>query len=317
MSFVKDFSNCILAVGLNPAWQKTLEFEELQFYEVNRAKSVKLIASGKGINFVRAAEKWRKQKAAVFQFTGGETGQKICDYLDAEPIRHCSVNVEQPTRVCTTCLCLKTEKMTELIEPSGTISSKASEELLSGIKENIPDSKGVAICGTYPPGINENFYLEIAKAARNSDKPLIMDSWMNVTPTLELGMDILKINLEEIRALTGEKEYARAIKLCLEKYPIKIAAVTDGPGNAYLATEGKIWEYSLPRLDKVANPIGAGDTVSSVFFSEYLDGTPPHEAFAFGLAAASASCLTSVSAEFNTDTAKEIKQKINIISETL
>jgi 1-phosphofructokinase family hexose kinase len=317
MSVINDFSDCILAVGLNPSWQKTLEFENLQFYEVNRARSVKLMASGKGINFARAAENWGKQKAAVFQFAGGDTGEKICRYLDAEPISHCSVKVKQATRVCTTCLCLKTEKMTELIEPSGEISSEKSEQLLSKIKANIPTSKGVAICGTYPSGITENFYLEIAQAAKEAAKPIIMDSWMNVEPTLQFGVDILKINLEEISALTGEAMHAGAIKKCLQKYPVKIAAVTAGPDNAYLATEDKLWIYSLPRLPKVINPIGAGDTVSSVFFSEYLNGTDPHEAFACGLAAASASCLTSASAKFEKEEALKIRQNINIRSENI
>jgi 1-phosphofructokinase family hexose kinase len=317
MSETNNFSACVLAVGLNPAWQKTLEFDDLQFYEVNRAKSVKLIASGKGINFVRAAGNWGKQKAAVFQFTGGETGDKIRDYLDQEPIKHCSVNVEHPTRVCTTCLCLKSEKMTELIEPSGEIPKADSDELLSRIKDSVPCSKGVAICGTYPPGIGKDFYLEIAKAAKAANKPVIMDSWMNVEPTLEFGVDILKINLEEVSALTEETQHEKAIKKCLDKYPVKVAAITAGPSNAYLAMEGKLWEYSLPKLDTVVNPIGAGDTVTSVFFSEYLNGTPAHEAFALGLAAASASCLTPISADFDLETANELRKKIIITSKNI
>ncbi len=308
--------NCsghILATGLNPAWQKTLFFDNLRFYEVNRARDVKHMASGKGVNFARAAKNWKKKEATVFQFAGGETGEKICAYLDAELISHSSVTVDKPTRTCTTCLCGSSKEMTELIEPSGEISAEASLELLTRIKKHVPESAGVALCGTFPPGISPDFYLSIAKEASKQKRPLILDAWLNVTPTLEHGVEILKINLEEIMTLTGQSSGEAAIKHCLNNYPIKIVAVTAGPEKAFLGTKDELWEFHPPRLKDVLNPIGAGDTVTAVFFSEYLAGAAPHEAFASGLAAASASCLTSQSAEFDMETALKIRNEIEII----
>lgn len=302
----------IIAIGLNPAWQKTLVFDKLNFYEVNRAKSVMLMASGKGINFVRAAGNWGRAGSVVYQFEGGENGSKIVRYLDDEGLKHYSEKVVSETRVCTTCLCLESGKMTELIEPSGTISSSESSSLLNALKSALPGSAGLALCGTYPPGISEDFYKEAACAAAQLGLPVMMDAWMKVASVIGAGsVEVLKINTEELFALTGRNDVDSAFGECF-KMPLKVIAVTAGPGNAYLGTGGKIWEYSIPRLEKIVNPIGAGDTASAVFFSEYVSGTAVQDAFACGLAAASASCLTPRGGDFSREKASEIRNKIVI-----
>lgn len=311
-----DNSGDIIAVGLNPAWQKTLLFPDLRFYEVNRSESVTHIASGKGINFVRALGVLGKN-ARVFQFAGGETGRHICRYLDEEGIKHISVFVDSPTRVCTTCLCRKTGKMTELIEPSGIISREASEKFFEEISSALPQSAGVAICGTFPPGISPDFYLSISRKAHEHNLPVLLDAWKDVKPVLENGIEILKINFEEIITLSGQKNIMDAIKFCFESYPVEVIAVTAGSDNAYLSAKGDFWEFTLPRLDNVVNPIGAGDTVSAIFFSEYLSGKELPDAFSSGLAAASASCLTAKAAVFDTDKARDLKGKIKTNIKTL
>ncbi|OGV39694.1 MAG: hypothetical protein A2020_08695 [Lentisphaerae bacterium GWF2_45_14] len=310
-------SKPIIAVGLNPAWQKTLVFEKLRFYEVNRAKSAVWTASGKGINFVRATGNWGKTDSIVYQFAGGENGAKIVKCLEDEGLKHHSANVATETRICSTCLCLESGKMTELIEPSGTISGTESASLLQDLKNALPSSLGLSLCGTYPPGITEDFYKEAAREAARLKLPVLMDAWMNVNSVIEEGsVDVLKINMEEFFALTKCSDIESALKQCF-KSPVKITAVTAGPGNAYLGAEGKIWEYKIPRLGKIINPIGAGDTVSAVFFSELVTGAEPHEAFASGLAAASASCLTPRGGEFCKEKALKIRENMSVVLKKL
>lgn len=307
----EDGKDTIIAVGLNPAWQKTLIFPQLRFYQVNRSEVVNMMASGKGINFVRALNILGRG-AKVYQFTGGETGKHICDYLDKENIKHCSIGVASQTRVCTTCLCQKSGKMTELIEPSGFIPPDAAGKFMKEISAAIPSSKGLALCGTFPPGIEESFYAELAAAARKAGVPVLLDAWKGVKPTLEEGVDVLKINSDEIKELTRKCNLKDAVKACLKKYKIKVAAITAGPHNSLLVENGNMWVFKIPRLKKILNPIGAGDTVSAVFFAEYIAGKPLHEAFRTGLAAASASCLHNEAAVFDIDTALEIREKIKV-----
>ena len=61
---------------------------------------------------------------------------------------------------------------------------------------------------------------------------------------------------------------------------------------------------------QIEQPIGAGDTCSAVFFSEYISGTAPEEAFACGLCAATASCMTDTPAMYDKNTALSLRKEI-------
>ncbi len=92
----------ISIIGLNPAWQKVLAFTDFQKNTVNRAVTVSAMASGKGINAARAARCWNQTIPCVFQFAGGTSGQNILEYLNREGISHCTGEIPEQTRTCTT-----------------------------------------------------------------------------------------------------------------------------------------------------------------------------------------------------------------------
>jgi fructose-1-phosphate kinase PfkB-like protein len=303
----------IIVLGPNPAWQKTLFFKELVTGEVNRAYDMNSFPSGKGINFSRAASIWGKSHTLLLQFAGGYTGKLICDGLDAEGIRHSTISVDHVTRTCTTCLCQTTTRMTELIEPSHAADQGSISKMLDVIHANIKNCLGIALCGTLPGGDGLNLYIEAAQIAETYGIPLLIDSWQDIEQVLQhAGNAILKINLAELRQITGIDSPREATLAALNNYRLKAVAITDGPGNAYAATADKFYVYKLKKLDHIVNPLGSGDTADAVFFSEYLNEKPLSEAFASGLAAASANCLTPLCGHFELPTALQIRNEITI-----
>lgn len=305
----------IMVLGPNPAWQKTLFFKELIVGEVNRAYEMNSFPSGKGINFSRASAVWGKTHTLLLQFAGGSTGKQICDGLDNEGIRHSTVAVDQLTRTCTTCLCQTTGEMTELIEPSHTVDELSIGKMLDFMHKHIKNCLGIALCGTLPGKTAMELYIEAATFAENYGIPLLIDSWQNIVPVLNIAENaILKINLTELRQITGKKTPQAATSAALDEFKLKAVAITNGPGKAYSASANGFHEYQLKKLDHVINPLGSGDTVAAVFFAEYISGTSIEEAFALGLAAASASCLTPICGNFDVQTALKIRQEIAISS---
>lgn len=303
----------IIVLGPNPAWQKTLFFKELVTGEVNRAYDMNCFPSGKGINFSRAASVWGKSHTLLLQFAGGYTGRLICDGLDAECIRHSTVSVDHVTRTCTTCLCQTTTKMTELIEPSRAADQASISKMLDVIHANVKNCLGIALCGTLPGGDGLNLYIEAAQIAETYGIPLLIDSWQDIEQVLQHAENaILKINLTELRQITGINSPRKATLAVLNNYRLKAVAITDGPGNACAATADKFYVYKLKKLDHIVNPLGSGDTAAAVFFSEYLNEKPLSEAFASGLAAASANCLTPLCGHFELSTALQIRDEITI-----
>jgi len=289
----------ILVCGPNPAWQKTLAFNEFRPHEVNRARECDLRASGKGINFARAARTWGLAHPVVCQFSGGTNGYELTNRLKDEGIDFIGREIAGSTRCCTTVLCGKSASMTELIEPSPTVSADDVACLRDRISELIGDSDALALCGTLPAGRIEGFYPEITAAAVRAGKPVLMDSVEQFRETLSAGVRYLKINSGELLALTGESDSEAAALGLLKQFPLQCAAITDGPGRAFIAWRDRIHRISIPDLPGIHNPLGAGDVCSGVMLSELVAGSDPLKAFTAGLAAACASCLTRYAADFD------------------
>lgn len=300
----------ILVVGLNQALQKSLIFNNLNLGEINRTDTVSMAVGGKGANFSRAALTWQS-RVKLFQFAGGDTGRLICELLDAENIPHHTVAVDGATRTCTTCLCRKTGSMTELIEPSGFVDPKYRQQLMNEIRDQLPSASSIALCGTFPPGVDGSFYAEVAHHARTAGIPVMLDAWQQVEEVLDVGVNILKINCDELRELTAKENLSAGIDAIFNQYDIETLALTDGPRQAFLAQKsGEQWVFQIPELEQVANPLGAGDTTSAVTLSEFIKGTSISDAFAMGLAAASASCRSLKVADFSKTNALELRKKL-------
>ena len=302
----------ILVCGPNPSWQKTLVFDEFRPCEVNRAKERDCRASGKGINFARAVRTWGTAHPAVYQFAGGMNGQKLNAWLRQEGVESVSREIVGETRCCTTALGRKRACMTELIEPSPPVTPDDVDFLKNQILSALPDADALALCGTLPEGPLDGFYAALAKEAVRQNKPVLMDSVEHFGETLAAGVQYLKINSGELLSMTGASDPEAAALALLNRYPLRCAAITDGPDRAFIAWDNALHRIFIPPLDGVCNPIGAGDVCSGVMLSELLAGADPLKAFTTGIAAACASCLKQYAADFDRAEALRIRDGMRI-----
>jgi len=317
----------ILAIGLNAAWQKTLFFDRMTKGEVNRAERLLESGGGKATNFARALGS--NGRATVLQFAGGHTGKLLCDELDAHSIPHLSVATRRATRTCVTAVCEADGSSTELIEPSAPVAPDELEELQTVLTRELRRFDGVALCGTFPPGVPSALYGDITARAQ-PHALVLLDAYRDVSSALERGVDVLKINACELMALAAERSLERAAEKCLEKYPVRFLAVTQGEKPAHLFTRQESWRIQAAPLPRVVNAIGAGDCASAVMLSELLDITRAkgraepetassslapadvRDAFAQALACAAASCLTPVPGVFDSDRAATLRAQMTI-----
>ena len=294
----------IAVFGANPAWQKTLYFGEFRRGQVNRAEKLELYAGGKGVNFCRAAKCRGVAETCLYQFSGGANGVSHEAALAGEGIAYRAVRVAAETRCCTTVLDRTGDAMTELIEPSHSPSAAEIAEMLRVFDAGLNDAAGAAIAGSLPDGTDKGLYVEVAKLAAKHGKTLLVDAVY--APMLDAAGDfVLKINMDELKKLTGEAEAQPALRSGMAKWPRGVLAITDGAGQAYLAAEGNVRRYTIPRIE-VVSALGAGDTCSAVTLSEFLGGRTIVDAFACGLAAASANCLSARAGEFANSDAERL-----------
>ncbi|KAJ1720074.1 hypothetical protein LPJ61_006212, partial [Coemansia biformis] len=173
----------------------------------------------------------------------------------------------------------------------------------------------------------------------------------DVQPVLATGcIDILKVNSSEALAIlasqdsrgdgcqTGDDaqpaalarpaDFARVAATLAARFSIGIVAVTNGPATAYLA-DGRTkqcFAFGIPDLlastalgagkyakPALLNPLGAGDTCSAVMLGHLLSGASAVDAFAAGLAAASASCLVAApNCIFDLGVMRRIRDRITV-----
>ena len=138
-------------------------------------------------------------------------------------------------------------------------------------------------------------------------------AYKDIGECLSEGISFFKINQEELSHLmecqTPKPEEMDRFR---KSHGIEVLAVTDGANPAILCTENGIYRIRIPRLEACCNPIGAGDTCDAVLFSEVLENRELPEAFALGLAAATASCMTREPAVFARDEAENLYKQTGI-----
>jgi sugar/nucleoside kinase (ribokinase family) len=118
----------------------------------------------------------------------------------------------------------------------------------------------------------------IIKRLRNRPKLIVMDTmnfWMNVAlddlkETIKM-VDVLSINDEEARQLSGEYSLMKAAKKIIEMGP-KYLIIKKGEHGALLFSEKRIFFAPALPLEVVFDPTGAGDTFAGGFIG-YLART--------------------------------------------
>lgn len=289
----------ILVTGLNPAWQKVLEFEALKTGQINRASSRRELGSGKGLNVSLVLSRLGHD-VSLIQVLGGTNGEKLKAFCRDQGIQSLDIEVRSETRVCSTLIDRATGQVTELIEPFSVTPEERVFERLLGAVASTSGWDALVMSGTAPTGVEPKIYLEIAR--RVKARLVVLDVVRELSSELLAEAHFLKINAHEFEQL--EK---RGLK-----HPPTL--VTDGPRAARLLEDaGRETQYQLPALTHVRNPIGAGDTVTAWLTHELLRGKPVSEAFREALAAGSASCLTLMPGEYDEARRQEIVKEIEVM----
>ncbi len=341
----------VLAICLNPAWQKTLLFKKVNHGQVNRAYLVKQCGGGKGVNVVRVF-RMLGLPIALAGFAGGDTGKKLKGEIVGSGAFSLIVDTASATRCCTTVISEENAEVTELIEPSGSVSAAEQEALLSLIKERISEFGAVVCSGTVPPGVPPTFYASVAEAAIQQGIPFVLDAVNNIEPTLMAGTGVatvpspsgvavaptpsgvatapspsnaqfgagaivLKINASELRQIAGIESLPEAANALLSRHPrLGALAVTDGAAPAWLFARGSSYKITLPPLPHVVSAIGGGDCTAAILTRRLAEGLKESEladAFAEALACASASCLTDTPSLFEPAVAEKIRKHIEVV----
>ncbi len=305
-----------LVIGLNPAWQKVLSFEQIKMGSVNRAFHSEECASGKGLNTARVLKKLGHE-CWVLQILGGENGAKLQNYCKENQITSLGFGVSQNTRQCLTLL--ENGKETELIEPFDLPADeiqKINEGLVSKLN-NLPEMDALVFCGSVPKGLSENSFNRICEHV--PQKHIFLDGFSGFNKSFLEKVDYLKINSEELQSMLNGFAVNRPQELFYDVLPkLKLLLVSRGknPADVYWRSElTSIEKFSveIPEVDSL-NAIGAGDSTHAGLVDAVLNAKSAQEACIHALSIGTTSCLEILPAHFSTEKLRNIQPQFNVIN---
>ena len=293
----------IYTVTLNPALDRTLTVPSLRLGEVNRARSVRLDHSGKGINVSRAL-RLLGVPSRIIAFLGGGTGRAIRDGLVAEGLDVFCAEVADETRQNVTVVDEGAGVLTKINEPGAAVSPADLAVMAALIERSAAAGDLWAFTGSLPPGVPPDFYARLITLVQARGGRAFLDS---SGEALRQGLTArpyaIKPNSEEAgealgRPVVSDDDHVAALRW-FQDNGSRLVCLTRGTRGIVLALDG-VPRTGAPRTGAplsatpppvvAASPIGAGDATLAGLVWAVRDGCDPAEtarrAVACGTAAA-------------------------------
>ena len=167
----------------------------------------------------------------------------------------------------------------------------------------LPEADAVAVSGSLPKGLPDDFYCEIIRRCRAAGTPVLVDtSGQRLISAVREKPDFIKPNTDEMEQLTGislsgRAEYIRALRdLCGEGIPTVVLSM--GAEGALLACGEGVFHGKPPKITP-RNTVGCGDSMVAGFAVGYARKLSTAEAFRMALAVSAANALSLFTGDFD------------------
>ena len=307
----------ITTVCLNPCIDRSISIAEFNYGGMNRVKSVRNDAGGKGVNVaVTAARLGFETECLTFLHKNG--GKEIENRLIANGVSSDGVWLEGRLRTNIKLLDQSKGIITEINESGAPVGESDLQKMTDLISAHAQDSDFLVLSGSLPPGCPADYYRTLIEAAEGMNCRCVLDAdGTRLLEGLKARPYLIKPNQPELEALIGRKLSSigeiRDAALEFIEQGVSIVAVSMGSEGA-LITDGNETLYA-PRLDvEVKSTVGAGDAMIAGFTAGCLAELPLEETFIKGVACATASVMTEGTQLIDKAVYKSLLSKIEVQS---
>jgi 1-phosphofructokinase family hexose kinase len=286
----------IYTLTLNPAIDRELTVEKVEFDAVLSALKAQVDIGGKGFNVSRLLKSMGMPSTAL-GFIGGRTGERLRHGLEALDIATDFVSISGETRTNISIVTDKHDHYIKVNEKGPMVDEPKQRELLDKVASLAGPGDWWVLAGSLPPGVPDSFYAEIINALNERKAISILDT---TGESLRLGCDakpyLVKPNAEETYKLTGlpvetTEQIVRAAKALL-KMGTQNVVISMGKNGAFLQTTDESWLIHSPKIQE-KNPIGAGDSMVGGLVWGLSQGYSLKDALGWGAASGAASASLS------------------------
>ncbi len=290
----------IMTVTANPSVDRTIELPgPFSRGEVLRATAVHSQPGGKGVNVARVLAAADLDTLALLP---ARADDPLLHQLDAVNLSYRAVPTNADVRVNLS-LTEPDGMTTKINEPGAPLSAAVLTELTELIVDVGAGAHWVALCGSLPPGVPDDWYAVLAGRLHAAGVPVAVDtSGPPLTAIAAARPELLKPNAYELAQLTGDDGAAMEVAAQFgDLQPAADAAralaaktggavlTTLGAAGALLTLESGTWFGTPPKIT-VRSTVGAGDASLAGYLIAQQRGDDPADrlrtAVAYGSAAA-------------------------------
>jgi 6-phosphofructokinase 2 len=287
----------IVTLTMNPALDASTSVERVQPEHKLRCGEPQFHPGGGGINVARVLHRLGTDVLAVHP-AGGLTGQRLCELLAAERLPNVCVPIAGETRESFNVHERASGHDWRFVLPGPTLSAAESQACLDHLAALADAPRYLVASGSLPPGAPDDFYAQVASAARARGSRAVVDSsGAALAAALRAGVYLVKPSLRELRessglALQTLQEQRDGCARLVAQGRAEIIALSLGGAGALLVTAQEAWHAPALKVD-VASTIGAGDSFLAGLLWSLDRDLPPAEALRWAMACGAAALLSA------------------------
>lgn len=275
----------ITTVTLNPAIDKTITVEHLEYGSVNRVDKGILDMGGKGINVSKVLGKLGDRTTAI-GFLGNKNKHLVLELLEKEILETEFVYIKDETRTNTILVELDKGFTTNINEEGFSIETGHLKDIKAMVNKYAEHSQYMVFSGSASKGCQTDIYKELIHLVRektitvlDADDDLLLEG-------LKASPYLIKPNIHELEnafdtRLETDEDIARQSRKIITDYGVKMVLISMGGEGCILVTENEVVK-AMPLPVEVKSTVGAGDSFVAGFVHGLANEMPLKDCLAYG-----------------------------------
>ena len=285
----------IITLTLNPVVDKDTHVAGIVPNKKLRCATPNYFAGGGGINVSRALKKLGGESLCVY-LAGGPTGDHLQQLILADEIDQKVVHIEGWTRENLSVTDTNTQLQYRFGVPGPHVKKEEWQRVLTILEATLGHDDFLVASGKLPPGVPNDFYVEVSKITDRKKSKLILDtSGDALTPSMKANIYLMKPNLGELSSIMGVTSISAIdleplAKRFLKAYNCEILVVSLGAKGALWGHADELEHIPAPTVHQ-KSAIGAGDSMVAGIVHNLINGKSLGEAIKYGVACGTAATL--------------------------
>lgn len=305
----------ITAITFNPALDRTIKVDTINYGEVNRVGHFRQDLGGKGINMGRILGGFGIDTKHI-TVIGKENLNTVLDLFEEDQMKLEYVKVDGHTRTNMKIVESQKNITTDINEAGSKVSDKDIKQLFKLIDQAALDSNYLVMGGSLAAGMPVNMYGQVAKKYKNQCHVVIDADDDFLLEGLKGSPYLIKPNIHELencldRELKGDTDIISAAREIIEKYGVVYVLVSMGKDGSLLVTKDQAFKGEALET-KVVSTVGAGDSMLAGFVFGLEKGMNLRQCLAFGTACSMMTISVEGYPRLELDKAMEASRKAKV-----